>query len=304
MTMRDTAKGTDLMFETMGVSTEQCRARMDGGVYEHLRDVPEAYLSIIKWENGGRNYDYTGMLNQGKEWIIAPLKNLQPHSFRAFQDTVGPLLLGIVLIKDLMNPEGPPLVAPVLFFDAAGRMIEVKPRFSGSTYEDGDDCFGSLLSLPDELAKSWLWRTDGWRIPSEPFQGPLVTRGLIGHPTSGWKDTDTYLDSLGHGWKKKYLPKIVGRFPDSVTNKNGIKRFKFRCFLDTRPAGLGGPVGDQFFVCSTRQDQIVYHIRQGNVDDIHILRNPGEAIDLYCAHILLRHSGEFDFSPWSEPLNA
>ena len=302
--MSDHEKNISLFLETMSVSTEQYRARMDGGIYQRFEDVPPAHRSIFleRDSDGTRNYNYAGILQRGKEWVIEPLRTLQPHSFQAFQEVVGPLLLGIVLIKPPSNVVAPPTTAPVLFFDASGRLVEVLPMFPGSTYEEGNDCFGSLRSLPDALAKSWLWRTDGWRLPSRPFEGPLVNRRLIGHPSSRWLGADTYLDTLGRGWKKKWLPRIIERFPDTVEKKNGYTRILFECFLDTRPAALNGPVGDQLFVCSPRQDQIVYHVHHGNLDDIRILRDPAEAVDRYCAHVLRRHPGEFDFSPWSESM--
>lgn len=296
--MKESTKDLSHWLEAMSVSTEQYRARMDGGIYGRYEEVPDIYRPWLeRRRDGGRAYDYVGVLNRGKDWLIEPLRTLQPHSFQAFQEVVGPLRLGIVLIKDLLNPEGPPWVTPVMFFDASGRMVEVHPELPGNTYEEGNDCFGTFLALPDALAKSWLWRVQGWRLPSEPYQGPLVNRRLIPRQ---WQDTDEYLDSLGRGWKKRYLPMIVEKFPDVATNKNGIKRFKFSCFLDTRPAGLNGPLGDQLFVCLTRRDQVVYHIREGDVENMRILRDPVEAVDRYCAHVLRGIPGEFDFSPWSE----
>lgn len=300
--MKEQIKDMSQWLEAMSVSTGQYRARMDGGIYGHFEEVPDKYRPVLETgRDGDGTYDYARVLNRGKDWLIEPLRALQPQSFQAFQEVVGPLLLGIVLIKDLMNPEGPPLVAPVMFFDASGRMVEVHPDFPGNTYEEGNDRFGTLLALPEALAKSWLWRVEGWRVPSEPFQGPIVNRRLIGYQ---WRDADNYLDSLGRGWKKRYLPLIVERFPDTKTNENGIKRIEFSCFLDTRPAGLNGPVGDQLFVCLTRRDQLVYHVRQGDVENMRILRNPADAVDRYCAHVLRRLPGEFDFSPWSEPMEA
>lgn len=307
-TVKDPAKDMSPFLEALCASTEQYRAKMEGGIYERYEDVPPVCRSLFleRDSDGTRNYDYAGLLQRGKDWIIEPLRTLQPYSFQALHEVVGPLLIGIVLIPDPFKPDDLSAAAtPVMFFDASGRMVEVRPSFPGDTYEDGNDCFGYLLSLPDALAKSWLWRTGSWRIPSEPFQGPLVNRRLIGHPSGGdWKDADTYLDSMGRGWKKKYLSRIVEKLPDTVTNKNGIRRYRFQCFLDTRPAGLGGPMGDQFFVCSTRRDQVVYHIHQGDIDNIRILRDPADAIDRYCAHVLRRIPGEFDFSSWSDPLLA
>lgn len=293
---------------SMSVSTEQYCSRMDGGIYESYKDVPGIYREVLeKGEDGEGTYDYMGMLERGKAWITQPLERLQPHSYGAFQAVVGPLLLGIVLIKDLLRPGGPPLVQPVLFFDASDRMIEVKATFPGDTYECGNFP-KSLLSLPDDLAKSWLWRTKGWRVPSEPFQGPMINRRLIGHPMGGWLSLDGVLESYDRRRQKVLMSHMLERFPDAVVtlhNPHDASPYQWtsmRCFLDTRPADLGGPVGDQFFVFDQKRDQTVYHIHQGDIDDIRILRDPADAIDRYCAHVLRGLSGEFDFSPWSEPL--
>ena len=298
-------KDISSLLEDGGVSLEKFSNEMNGGFYKSFEEIPEEYrYCLLKDESGEENYDYNSFIINKKNWVIESLEHFQPHSFRVLKDKSGPLLLGIRLIGDPLRPHLAPNPNPYLFFNVCGRMIEVRPNFAGCNYEDGDDCFGSLQSIPEELAKSWLWRTDGWRIPSELPEYVMTNRQLIGHPSAGWKDTDDYLDSLGRGWKKKYLSKIVERFPDTATNINGIKRYKFRCFLDTRPSNINGPVGDQFFVCSTRQDKIVYHIHRGDVENIRILHNPAEAIDRYCAHTLLRTPSEFDFMPWSEPMPA
>ena len=293
------------LLEGGGISSSDYQDYMTGGVYQSYDLVPQGHKYYLEKDSSdNETLDYTGLLKGGASWVLNPLESYQPLSFKVFQEKGSPLLLGMRLIADPLFPKEPPKPKPYLFFDVCGRMIEVRPNFAGSNFEDGDDCFGSLLSIPEELAKSWLWRTDGWRIPSELPEYVMTNRQLIGHPSSGWKDTDDYLDSLGRGWKKKYLSKIIERFPDTATKTNGIKRYKFRCFLDTRPSNINGPVGDQFFVCSTRQDKIVYHIHRGDVDNIRVLHNPAEAIDRYCAHTLLRTPHEFDFMPWSEPLPA
>ncbi|ASK92546.1 hypothetical protein KWH04_19125 [Xanthomonas campestris pv. trichodesmae] len=300
--MKNLSGRSDRPWELMGVFKDEFILEFNGGIYSDVDGICDKYNFLHERDGAGyRNVDYSGLLLNGKSWIIEPLRLLQPNSYQAFQEAAEPLLLGVMLIEDLRNPGGPPMVRPILFLEVHGRMVEVFATFPSSTYEDGNDCFGSLLSLPDGLAKSWLWRTDGWRIPGSVGEGPMTNRQLIGHPSSRWRDADTYLDSLGKGWKKKYLPKIKELFPDAVTNINGVKRIKFRCFLDTRPVGVGGPEGDQFFVCSTRQDQVVYHVHEGNVENLRVLRNPEDAIDRYCAHVLRRKPGQFDFSDWSEP---
>lgn len=309
--MIDSTGGVAELLECMCTSREQYKARMDGGIYEKIEDVPSQYRFLFdeKRSDGVTRYNRKEMFERGKEWVIEPLRTLQPHSFAAFQEVVGPLKLGIVLIQGPSNRNDPPDPQPILFFDASGYMVEVQANFPGDTYENGNDSFGSLLSLPDALAKSWLWRTNGWRMPRGTFEGPLVNRRLIGHPSDQWQSIDKLLASYNRQWKKKLWPKIEHRFPDAVVTKynphdgSPYKKTSMRCFLDARPSGVGGPVGDQFLVFSEKRDQVVYHIHHGDIDNIRVLRDPADAIDRYCAHVLRRMPGEFDFSPWSEPLS-
>ncbi|QNR97489.1 hypothetical protein ICJ04_00750 [Stenotrophomonas sp. 169] len=276
--------------------------RLDGGIYTSFSQVPSELRNQIK---GGRigdgKYDFAGLLDKGKQWLIEPLRQLQPNSYVALQEVAGPLLLGIAMTAQRFKPDELTDPFPVLFMESAGSILQIYPPFQGETYEGGDDSFGSLLSLPSAISKSWLWRCDGWRLPLHTVEGPMVNRGLVGHPSFMWVPFDQYLDSAGRGVKKKYLEKYVTVLPDMVTYPNGTPAYKLRCFLDTRPRGYGGTSGDQLFVCSTRTDQIVYHIRNGDLDCLRVIDNPAESIDLYCAHVIRALPGRFDFMPWSRP---
>lgn len=109
---------------------------------------------------------------------------------------------------------------------------------------------------------------------------------------------DTY--DLGKH-KKALLADLYRRFPEAAPDKKE-PRSKIRCFLDTRPEGVGGPVGDQFFTRTRMRDGTVYHIRNGNVAGIDVLNEPLEALDRYHEHLLLKRKGEFDFSAWLDPI--
>jgi hypothetical protein len=281
------------------VSIEEFSNFFSAGVYEKSSDIPADLLDILT--NDG--YDILGVLDRGRRWVSEPLRTFQPNSYAALRECSNPLLLGIAYATKHF-PDDPPAGLETLAFESAGRMVEVRPSFRGKTYERGNDCFGCLPALPDGLAKSWLWRTEGWRIPGEPYGGLFVNRGLVTHPSYGWPPTDTFLDSIGKGWKKRILPRIVEMFPDCLevaSSEYDRDHYNFNCFLDTRPANVFTPTGDQFFVISTRRDQVVYHARAGDLANLRILHDPVDAIDRYSAHTLRNLPGEFDFSPWSEP---
>ncbi len=281
------------------VSFEEFRAFFDAGVYTDPASVPPDILDLLP----SRNTDIIGTLRRGIVWLSEPFMALQPQSYAALLECASPLALGLARLTQHF-PDDPPAGLHTIACECRGRMIEVRPSFRGETYERGNDCFGNLLALPDGLAKSWLWRTEGWRIPGEPYGGLFVNRRLVTHPSYGWVHTDDYLDSLGHGWKRKFLPRIVEMFPDCLKpakEKSRSNLYMFRCFLDTRPANVFAPTGDQFFVVSTRRDQVVYHVHKGDIANLRVLHDPVDAIDRYSAHTLRNLPGEFDFSPWSEP---
>ncbi|WP_237642620.1 hypothetical protein [Stenotrophomonas panacihumi] len=281
------------------VSLTEFFSYFDAGVYERSSDIPKSLLEILL----DNKEDTLGLLDRGRDWAMEPLALLQPHSYEALLDCESPLLLGMSYVPQHF-PDDQPAGLETLAFDSNGRMVEVRPCFRGDSYERGNDCFGTLLALPDGLAKSWLWRTEGWRIPGEPYGGLFVNRRLVTHPSFGWLHADRFLDSLGKGWRRKFLPKLVEMFPDCLVpakSEYDKNHYMFRCFLDTRPANVFAPTGDQFFVISTRRDQVVYHVHEGDFANLRVLHDPVDAIDRYSAHTLRNLPGEFDFSSWSEP---
>ena len=272
------------------------------GIYRSTSRIPGNLIEILRPSSQHRP-DYLGLLEKGLPWASESFLSFQPASHAALLEFAGRMELGMKLATQYF-PSDPPSAFEAVMFECGGRMIEVHPSFGGDTFESGDDCFGSLLSLPDGLARSWLWRTGGWRIPCEPYSSYMLNRKLVSHPAYGWLHTDDYLDGLGRGWKKKFLPRIVEMFPDClIPTKDEFDRdhYLFQCFLDTRPVNVFAPTGDQFFVISTRRNQIVYHVHAGDVANLRVLHDPVDAIDRYSAHTLRNLPGEFDFSPWSEP---
>lgn len=288
-----------------GVTAREFKKFFRGSVYSSLNLVPHGLRGFIdpSLPDSAAYDDYAGLLRRGLNWVIEPFERYQPFSYAALSRPGNDFLIGIGQVESHF-PTDLPSAFVALAFESAGRMIEVFAGPVSGAYEDGDDCFGVLLSLPEALAKSWLWRARSWRIPVEPYESFLVNRRLLGHPSGGWRRADDYLDTLGRGWRKKFLPGIVEKFPDCFVpalDDSDCDRYRFDCFLDTRPASISGPTGDQFFVVSTRRDQIVYHVHKGDVANLRVLHDPADAIDRYSAHVLRNLPGEFDFSPWSEP---
>lgn len=275
-----------------------------------IKEVPQTELDQLEREK--KEYLVTALSKGGKTWALEPLENLQPKSFAILQEHASDYMVGFhwYSSRGPFEPEKDSLSISS-FFVVRDRLVSIRP--SNGTYEEEHllenfHCKSSLLALPDVLAKSWLWRAGGWAIHSSLPGSVMMNRQLLGYPSYQWQSIGEVLRSFNREWEKKYLELIQEKIPDAVVTHynphdgSPSEWHSLRCFLDTRPEGLNGPCGDQFLVVDEHTDQVVYHIHNGDIENIRILHNPGEAIDAYCAHTLLRNPGRFDFMPWSEPL--
>ncbi|AMC34373.1 hypothetical protein [Janthinobacterium sp. B9-8] len=256
---------------------------------DYLHDSGEAGLTEIEFLKLG-----------GKEWIIEPLKKLQPKSFAVLEQYASEFMVGIrwwnYFDEDNLGVRG--------YFDIKDRIVHVGYPRRGK-HEQGED-LDCIHALPDEISGSWLWRCGGWGIHPDALGSIMINSQLVGHPNGGWEPFENILAGFDKKWKKTLLPIVMERLPNAIEtqyNPYDGKPYQwtaFRCFLDTRPEGLSGKCGDQFFVIDSSRDKVVYHIHDGDVKNMRILKNPAEAIDAYCAHTLLRTEGRFDFMPWSQ----
>lgn len=237
------------------------------------------------------------MLDKPASWYLQPLQALQPRSYAAFFEAGEPRL--VVLERTTLDPWKKLQLRTHIYLDTNERLIAFGDAGIASTYSEMKKPWDFLLAMPQAISQSWLWRINGWKIPREIPPSPLIDQQMI---TQCMRGFDAILDSFNFKkGKRAILARYLERFPDMKPLHKGSTRYEMRCFLDTRPEGVGGPVGDQFFVLTQRRDELVYHLRNGDVDNLRLLDNPAEAIDHYHEHLLLKRAGEFDFSPWSVP---
>ncbi|HZV62541.1 MAG TPA: hypothetical protein VFF75_09000 [Methylophilaceae bacterium] len=304
------ASGDD--WHLSGLSFADIRPNYFDVLCTDIKNVTQTELDQLKKE--GKEF-YIGALSKGgKPWLLEPLKELQPKSHAVLQEHASDYMVGF----HWYSSRGPfeqdkDSLSISSFFVVHERVISIRPPIN--TYEDEHlleefHCKKSLLALPDVLARSWLWRAGGWAIHSSLPGSVMINRQLIGYPSGQWQSIGKLLRSFNREWEKKYLKVVQQQIPDAVVTHlnphdgSSSEWHSLRCFLDTRPEGLNGPYGDQFLVVDEHTDQVVYHIHNGDIKNLRILNNPGEAIDAYCAHTLLRIPGRFDFMPWSEPINS
>ena len=159
------------------------------------------------------------------------------------------------------------------------------------------------LSLPEPIRMAYYHRIDGLNIPDFRTIGPF-TRILpypIGRP---WQSIDGYLGDLR--LKKKLLPVIEEMIPGVKHEDKDMPYINFMMFLNSWGSFIGKKRtdGDHLFVKNHMQDGVVYYIRDADVAGMTILADPGEAIDRYCEHVLLRKEERFDFRPWAVPFES
>lgn len=279
-------------------------AVFNGGIYRRFCDVPSLYASNITADRGAA---IERIIDNGKSWLLETFESYQPESYATINDLGGDLFLGLSLVRNLLRPDSPDFVSPFLFIETPGGLVKVEPAPVGVTFEDGNDCFGSIRALPDGIAKSWLWRTGGWKIPESIPDNPLVSRRLVAHPQAAWVPVDRIIASYGQR-SKQLMHELARRIPEAVGTRRNVhdgldyRWISMRCFLDTRPEGIQGACGDQLFVVDSIRDGHVYHVSNGDVSSIGVLEDPVRAVDFYSSHILKGVEAEFDFMPWRRSL--
>jgi len=300
-------------------------------VYEKVEQLSQREIDNLPDSN---REDILHALTMGKGWLIEPLRHLQPLSFSVMEEFSSELKLGVRWYDRFQRT--PPVftgMSGVVWLEILNRIVVV---MIGSSYEQfhartptwksppqfvvGKAPHQRIIdeysyirhsydALPDSITKSWLWRANSWSIPST-LPGGTVAHQLLrngGHGGAPWVTIDNLLTKYKRSDHKKILLSISEKIPNiwvkwRRVDASEYERAALGCFLDTRPDGYNGFCGDQLLAVDCNTDKTIYHIHNGDAQNIRVLRDPTQAIDSYCAHILLRKRGGFDFMSWSEPI--
>lgn len=252
--------------------------------------------------------DFLFILKQGgRRFLLEPLQYLQPKSFKVLNESASEYQHGFLWDSIIPAPHLPKTnFTSDAFFEVNGRLIFIDTPIWPDKYFGGDK---RTEILPAVITNSWLKHGSGWGIGEQPLPSTAF-RQLIGNPYNWYSIEEALLNYNPTSAKTHMLEIIKSKVPDVyVTHYNPhdgspSEWCSMRCFLDTRPYDLAGNCGDQFFVVDSRTDKVVYHIHNGDVENLRILLPDavGEAMDEYCAHTLLRTEGRFDFLPYSQIL--
>lgn len=260
------------------------------------RDLGNIHIDEVMLAARQRNFLALGL---GADWFLEPLKKWQPQAYAAAYANAQPNLY--VMESIWTDPWERLKLSSHLYIDIHGlREFDVGFKIDKNTTDQINlHPLSERHSLPEAIVRGWLSRAEKWKSLRQVPSMPMVWQQMIRTITDG---IDDIIESYGISKKsaKPLLEAYAKRFPEIVP-KDKDSRWEMRCFLDTRPAGVGGPVGDQFFSLSKNRDGVVYHLHRGDASNLRVLNNPSEAIDYYHEHLFLKKSGEFDFSPWSKP---
>lgn len=275
------------------------RAELESSCFK-LLDIDSSYMPGFE--------DLCQLLEKGKDWIIEPLRELQPRSYAVLAEAQTELLAGFqtYYTEAGSGPAGnfPSLISLLLVRD---RAICLEQYYRGWSPEEGGtkDRYDAN-DYPTFLVKSWWYRIADWKIRrSLPGQIGDPAQALLQRPVYGTGICDI-LAGLGPKLKTKYMPIYKERFgAAALTKKYSTGRAALLCILDTRPPETDHtPSGDQLFLNRGCKDSAIYHVHGGRFDEFRILTadSAAEAFDRYFEHVLLRTRGEFDFLPYSKLL--
>lgn len=276
----------------------------DGDIYvskEELLIRMEKNVSDVEYKRIESSLD---LLERGKEWLYYYTKKYQPR-------TASILLQGSELF--VFEEENKWISS----FDTGNSFYLVQNLFEDFLIFDislkgknpyDEDCplrFSSFLrALPKEIYMAYYYHFEGIQ--------PLVDGNIISSGSESrfpvkrqfMRSMEEYLRSINR-YNKKTKSWIENHFPGKMntnalmlSDSNPIWGTNLSIFLDTRD-NKREKEGDVFFVKVGIDDKVIYHIKNGDVENMRILSNYVEAIDLYCEHILLGKEERFDFLPYT-----
>lgn len=241
------------------------------------------------------------ILENGKEWLYSYTKIYQPRTTKLLFEGSEPFVYEKeALLKSVSNSFY--LVQEVfenfLVFDISPQGMNPYDQDYRSAYKE------YLKALPKEIYLAYYYHFEGIQ--------PLVDGNIISSGRESqfpvkrqfMQSMEDYLRSISRFNKKTKLL-FESHFPGKMhtsalmlTDSNPLWGTNLSIFLDTRK-NKREKEGDVLFVKIDIDDKVIYHIKDGDIENIRILSNYIEAVDNYCEHILLKKEGRFDFLPYT-----
>lgn len=273
----------------------------DGEIYLSNKDL----LATMNNNSSEVEHKYiessSDLLERGKEWLYSYTQKYQPQTAKILLDGSD---LFVFKADEIMEGWGSNYyLVQKLFEDFLIFDISLKGK---NPYNEGFELrfSGFLRSLPKEIYMAYYYHfegiqpmVDGDIISAGSYSRLPVKRQFI-------QSMENYLRSINR-FNKKTKTWIENHFPGKMhtnalmlSDSNPLWGTNLSIFLDTR-VNKREKDGDVFFVKVGIDDKVIYHIKDGDIENMRILSNYVEAIDKYCTHTLLGNEERFDFFPYT-----
>ena len=266
--------------------------RQNGGtVCENLLEAPEVPQKDYS------EPDFLTPFRNGVHWTFEPLKNSFPKTYKSLVKETRFFLITYNHLKG--NPYELVLEHKRGLIKVGRRSLGHNP--SDESYKPEHD---SLKALPKEIMQAFYNRFDGLGVVRR--LGYELFDFLLPLSRSTTRSFDEMAERYNLHSNELYL-KMQSRFPISKRTPDAHTFFFMSAFLSTHADNPEEPEtrlnGDYLFVKHHIHDNEIYHIKDGDYENMKVLDNYVEAIDRYCEHILEERPGRFDFLPYTKPFD-
>jgi hypothetical protein len=224
-------------------------------VYKEAKELTPGVLKALP-------SDLVDVFGSDKMMFFSQLKEYQPLTFRALNEQCGPVILleSLVMMQSLCR----------IALESGDRLIFANVYNPNSvTFEQRE----SLQFLPTELHGYYQF-INGFNDPINTMPGPRSIDLPCG--LSMWQPLDHYRQA------HRLAPKRLKKF------KKELGHINFRIFIESRES-------DIILVDFASDSKKIYHVKDLDFDNYHLLEKPAETIDRYCAHKIVSAMGDFDF---------
>jgi len=264
--------------------------RQNGGtVYEGFLEIPEV---------SPKDYsepDFLTPFRNGVLWTFEPLKRSFPKTYKSLvKETRFFLITYNRLDTDTFE----------LVLEHKRGLIKVGRRSLG--HNPGDESYkpehdAPIKALPKEVRQAFYSRFDGLGVVRR--LGFELYDFLLPLSRSSTRTLDEMAERYNLNSNNLDL-KMQNRFPISKRTADAHSFFFMSAFLCTHADNPEEPDtrlnGDYLFIKHHIHDNEIYHVKDGDYENMRVLDNYVEAIDNYCEHILEERSGKFDFIPYTK----
>lgn len=237
--------------------------------------------------------------NGGLPWLIEPLRELQPLSFKVLEQYASDYFIGFQWWGRFEEKDRLIIYGFIIVKDK----VVMIPNSSCL----GDDGYKDFY--PIDIQNSWLKHCAGWGLVESYTQFMDVATKLF----RGIAGNRAFTRDIGVNhpdWVTTIIPGLREKLPNAFEEEDWDDPDNcyplLRVVLDSREPDVQTKECDQLLIIEESTDRLLYWVKDFDYDNIAVITNPAEALDLYSSQTLLNldkaEMPRFDFSPWAQQL--